>query len=84
MGQSLLKTEEGQADCFWHEYGESMRYLLVLNGVVSSSLVDAPAKVLSQNAGLVTKTSNAYSYLVMEKPELLPHAAGPLAILLVL
>ena len=84
MEHALLKADEGQADCFWHDHSVSMRYLLVLHGVARLESCPTPTSVLCQTAGRVNESTMAYRYLASKEPQLLPGETGPLSIILVL
>ncbi len=84
MEQTLVRTDERQVDCFWHDHSGSLKYLLVLHGVAQQSGVNDPVSYFSQNAGFVTKCSPAYRYLATKDPDVLPGASGPISIMLIL
>ncbi len=84
MEMALLNAEEGQADCFWHDQNESLRYLLVLQGVAQMNQPSDLTAVISQKSGLVSDFSLAYRFLATQQPEMLPGETGPVAVLLIL
>jgi len=84
LEQALLRDEERQADCFWHDNSVSVRYLLVLPGVPHVTPSDMSALVLSQTAGSIKVISKEYQHLTQEEPGLLPWQNGPVSIMLVI
>ena len=84
MEQTLVRTDERQVDCFWHDHSGSLKYLLVLHGVTRQLGVNEPVTNFSQNAGFVNDCTPAYRYLAGQDPELLPGATGPISIMLIL
>jgi hypothetical protein len=84
IARAIQKTEDGQADCFWHDNSMSMRYLIVLQGVTPRSMPESGAMLVAQQEGRVTSLSKEYISVSTREPGLMPGETGPLTILLVL
>ncbi len=82
--RAVERTDEGQADCFWHDHSGSLRYVLVLQGVVSGPTENAAMVAMAQVGGRVTSISGSYDYLSVQEPGLLPWENGPCTVLLIL
>ena len=84
IARALKGAEEGQADCYWHDNSMSMRYLIVLQGVVPREMPEAAAVLLAQREGRVTTPSKEYLCVSAREPGLMPGESGPLTILLII
>ncbi len=82
--RAVERTDEGQADCFWHDHSCSLRYVLVLQGVVPKLKPGPTPNHVSQVHGRVTSQSDPYDYMEIEEPQMLPNEVGPFTVLLVL
>ena len=82
--RAVRTFEERQSDCFSHVHATSLRYLIVLPGIVVGAIPEPVAVTVARDRGRVSAITPEYLYMTQFEPAMLPGECGPFTVLLVL